>query len=231
MMGNWNNPAPNRFVANADGSEKRKIPGLRRIPSPRRRPLQSNPAGTWSPDGSRIVCTASDTHSRSPVVVVDIATGRRFPVAEGNEAIWLGRQTLLVESRDKPRTESRDLSSHPHFEPAAGARSVGSPMTARAPLIDGDHKSAVRASTARGELLVARVQPPHPADYLSTGAIAPPTDLPTLVSDLLPHPADGFDWAAAALGAGAATTLVAHGGAVLFTVRRRPGVSPSASSG
>jgi hypothetical protein len=41
---------------------------------------------------------------------------------------------------------------------------------------------------------------------------------------------DGFDSASAAVGAGAAIALVALGGAVLFTVRRRPGVSPSAST-
>jgi Tol biopolymer transport system component len=87
MMGNKiNGPGAVRFVANADGSEKRIIPGR-----------DSNPAGTWSPDGSRIVCTGSDTRSRSPIVVIDIATGRRSPVAEGNGAIWLDRHTLLVE--------------------------------------------------------------------------------------------------------------------------------------
>jgi Tol biopolymer transport system component len=75
------------FVANADGSDKRIFGTV----------CPSNPAGAWSPDGSRIVCTASDTHSRSPVVAVDIASGRRSAVAEGNGAIWLDRHTLLVE--------------------------------------------------------------------------------------------------------------------------------------
>jgi Tol biopolymer transport system component len=80
-------PGAAQFVANADGSEKRIIgPGC-----------PSNPAGAWAPDGTRIVCTASDTRSRSPVVVIDIATERRSPVAEGNGAIWLDRHTLLVE--------------------------------------------------------------------------------------------------------------------------------------
>ena len=70
-------------------------------------PIES--CGAWSPDGSRIVCTASDTHARSPVVVIDILAGdagdlgriairRRSPVAEGNGAIWLDRHTLLVEA-------------------------------------------------------------------------------------------------------------------------------------
>jgi hypothetical protein len=38
---------------------------------------------------------------------------------------------------------------------------------------------------------------------------------------------DGFDWLSAAIGAGAAAALVALGGAVLLTVRRRTAVSPS----
>jgi hypothetical protein len=40
---------------------------------------------------------------------------------------------------------------------------------------------------------------------------------------------DGFDWASAAVGAGAAMALVALGGAALLTVRRRSTVSPSPS--
>jgi hypothetical protein len=41
---------------------------------------------------------------------------------------------------------------------------------------------------------------------------------------------EGFDWASAAIGAGAAMALVALGGAVLLTVRRRTAISPSASA-
>jgi len=72
---------PCRFVANADGTERRVIPGW-----------ISNPAGTWSPDGGRIV--SSDGNG---VIVVDIATGDASRVAEGSAAIWLDRHTLLVE--------------------------------------------------------------------------------------------------------------------------------------
>jgi Tol biopolymer transport system component len=72
---------PCRFVANADGTERRVIPGC----------YGSNPAGTWSPDGTRIVCNGIG------VIVVDIATGDLSPVAEGNGAIWLNGHTLLVE--------------------------------------------------------------------------------------------------------------------------------------
>ena len=95
---------------------------------------------------------------------------------------------------------------------------------------------------------------PHGADYSSVSATPPPTSEPTvaqsapgspnaivgneggqpsgnLVSDSPSASADGFDWGDAALGAGAAMALIALGGAVLFTVRRRPSVSPSAWTG
>ena len=41
---------------------------------------------------------------------------------------------------------------------------------------------------------------------------------------------DGFDWASAAVGAGAALALLALGGAALLMVRRRTAMSPSAST-
>jgi len=67
--------------------------------------------------------------------------------------------------------------------------------------------------------------------YVSPNAIlGPATGEPTFVSESPETTGDGFDSASAALGAGAAIALVALGGAVLFTVRRRPGVSPSAST-
>jgi Tol biopolymer transport system component len=87
MMGHEiGGPGALRFVANADGTDRRVIPGR-----------ASNPAGTWSPDGRRIVCSGSDDASGGGVIVVDIATGRLSPVAKGNGAIWLDRHTLLVE--------------------------------------------------------------------------------------------------------------------------------------
>jgi Tol biopolymer transport system component len=84
MMGNEiGGPGALRFVANADGTELRSIPlgG-------------SNPAGTWSPDGNRIVC--SDFSGKS-IIVVDVAMGDASRVAKGSTAIWLNRHTLLVE--------------------------------------------------------------------------------------------------------------------------------------
>jgi hypothetical protein len=41
---------------------------------------------------------------------------------------------------------------------------------------------------------------------------------------------DGFDWASAVIGAGAAMAIVALGSAVFLTVRRRTAVSPSGAS-
>jgi hypothetical protein len=71
----------------------------------------------------------------------------------------------------------------------------------------------------------------HGADYSSFSATPPPTSEPTVASDSPSDSGDGFDWGDAALGAGAAMALIALSGAVLLTVRRRPGVSPSALTG
>jgi Tol biopolymer transport system component len=84
MMGHEiGGPGALRFVASADGTDRRVIPGR-----------ASNPAGTWSPDGGRIVCAAD---GGKHIVVVDIATGKASRVAKGKAAIWLDRHTLLVE--------------------------------------------------------------------------------------------------------------------------------------
>jgi len=84
---------------------------------------------------------------------------------------------------------------------------------------------------------------PHPAHYLSVSASPPPTSEPkvvlrrdgsqaepTVVFDSPSASGDGFDWSDAAVGAGAAMALVALSGAALFTVRRRAGGLPSAST-
>ncbi len=86
MMGSEiGGPGAIRFVSNADGTERRFILGR-----------ASNPVGTWSPDGKRIVCEGRDTRDH-PVIVVDVATGQVSPVAEADGAIWLDGHTLLVE--------------------------------------------------------------------------------------------------------------------------------------
>lgn len=74
-----------RWVANADGTERRLLPNVYGIP------CRSAPANTWSPDGSRIACAEA-----SRVTVIDIATGAATPVATGRGAIWLDDHTLLV---------------------------------------------------------------------------------------------------------------------------------------
>jgi Tol biopolymer transport system component len=85
MMGSEiGGPGALRFVANADGTERRVIPGACQ---------ESNPAGTWSPDGGRIVCSDDS----GGIIVVDIATGYGSPAAKGSAAIWLDRRTLLVD--------------------------------------------------------------------------------------------------------------------------------------
>jgi Tol biopolymer transport system component len=86
FMGSEGEGRPDRrYVANADGTDLRLLPDVYGIP------CFSNPAGTWSPDGSRIVCSEA-----SRVIVIDIATGDAAPVAQGRGAIWLDDHTLLV---------------------------------------------------------------------------------------------------------------------------------------
>jgi Tol biopolymer transport system component len=83
MMGSEiGGPGAIRFVANTDGTELRNIPGG-----------ASDPSGTWSPDGSRIVCSRFS----GGIIVVDIATGDATFVAEGSSAIWLDDHTLLID--------------------------------------------------------------------------------------------------------------------------------------
>jgi Tol biopolymer transport system component len=75
---------PCRFVANADGTGRRVIAGW-----------MANPAGTWSPGGSRIVTGTG--YPGGAIWVIDVATGERAEVARGGMAIWLDDHTLLVE--------------------------------------------------------------------------------------------------------------------------------------
>jgi hypothetical protein len=78
---------PGPFVANADGT------GLRALYSC----FDAIPAGTWSPDGSRIACNEALPPTYKIVVVVDVATGDVWRVAKGRAATWLDDHTLLVE--------------------------------------------------------------------------------------------------------------------------------------
>jgi hypothetical protein len=78
---------PCRYVANADGTDRRVIPGWEAIP-----------AGTWSPDGTRIVTMdILDAFPPEVILVTDVVTGEATRVAKGRAAIWLDDHTLLVE--------------------------------------------------------------------------------------------------------------------------------------
>jgi Tol biopolymer transport system component len=76
-----------RWVADADGTGRRAVAPC----------YDSIPAGTWSPDGSRIVCNESGPPTYDTILVVDVATGHATRVARGRGAIWLDDHTLLVE--------------------------------------------------------------------------------------------------------------------------------------
>jgi len=73
-----------RWVANADGTERRSLPVC-----------AVSPAGTWSPDGSRIVCFGHI----GAIAVIDIATLQMREVVERTNggAIWLDDHTLLID--------------------------------------------------------------------------------------------------------------------------------------
>ena len=71
---------------------------------------------------------------------------------------------------------------------------------------------------------------PGPWVYPTTTGASDSAGSAGLVSNVRATTGGGFDSASAALGAGAAIAVVALGGAVLFIVRRRPTVSPSASA-
>jgi dipeptidyl aminopeptidase/acylaminoacyl peptidase len=78
---------PCRLLANADGTNRQVITGW-----------MANPAGTWSPDGSRIVAMEKFGEGEPEViVVVDVATEEATIVAYGRAAIWLDDRTVLVE--------------------------------------------------------------------------------------------------------------------------------------
>jgi Tol biopolymer transport system component len=85
LSGEVEHCGPCRWVAHADGTERGVLLGC----------FDSSPAGTWSPDGRRIVCVDGDEHG---IIVVHVGTGRASRVAEGSSAIWLDRHTLLVEA-------------------------------------------------------------------------------------------------------------------------------------
>jgi hypothetical protein len=94
--------------------------------------------------------------------------------------------------------------------------------------------SLAAPATAGAEPAGSMLTPGTPGGYsgapMQKGDIGVPASDTTLASG---SPADtdaGFDWLSAAIGAAAATALVALGGAAFLTVRRRTAVSPSPGS-
>ena len=77
--------APCRLVAKSDGTDRWIVPGC----------SYSVAAGTWSPDGNRIVCQGGGVERR--IIVVHMGTGLRTFVAVGSGATWLDNHTLIVE--------------------------------------------------------------------------------------------------------------------------------------
>jgi hypothetical protein len=73
-------------------------------------------------------------------------------------------------------------------------------------------------------------EPSTGSGYTSLNATTGPSPTEPTFASGSPSSNDGFDWASAAIGAGAAMALVALGSAALLTVRRRTTVSPSASA-
>jgi Tol biopolymer transport system component len=78
---------PGRFLSHVDGTGFRFLPGG-----------ASNTSGTWSPDGTRIVCSGDDGVSGGGVLVIDVATGDITHRVEGRSAIWVDDHRLLVEA-------------------------------------------------------------------------------------------------------------------------------------
>jgi hypothetical protein len=125
-------------------------------------------------------------------------------------------------------------------DPPAGINSGLGPADSSRPAVDSD-QSSVKPGVSDYSSLNSITPPPSESSsasgssnassgYASLNAITGPTEAPTFVSGPPSDTADGFDWASAGIGAGAAMALVALGGAALLTVRRRTAASPSAAS-
>jgi hypothetical protein len=145
---------------------------------------------------------------------------------------WLGvlALALAVGSLAAPATAGA--------EPAGSMLTPGTPGGySGAPMQKGDigvPQKYASGNAVTGTPAGSMLTPGTPGGYsgapMQKGDIGVPASDTTLASG---SPADtdaGFDWLSAAIGAAAATALVALGGAAFLTVRRRTAVSPSPGS-
>jgi len=134
--------------------------------------------------------------------------------------------TITIRSRSKRKARQRVLTLTLAICALAIPASVAGAQSIEAP--HGADYSSYTAITGGSSGGSPQVDP----GYSSPNAIAGPLpDRFTVEQPTVEPPAstgDGFDWASAAVGAGAALALVALGGAALLTVRRRTAISPSA---
>ncbi len=123
--------------------------------------------------------------------------------------------------------------------PIEGGYSVNTTMTHENPhSIPGFGTAITRSETNKAEPSGLVGYPtPTPAGeraaerVVSSYGIPVPSGVePTLIAGSPASADDGFDWASAAVGAGAAMALAALGATALLTVRRRTTVSPSPSA-
>jgi hypothetical protein len=135
-------------------------------------------------------------------------------------------QTITTISRRRRRARWRRA-----LALALGACALALPASASAEAPHGADYSSLNPITGGAS------DPIPPIDGWNYNIIDPPMNAPeppavapgALGGDST-DAADGFNWASAAVGAGAAMALVALGGAALLTVRRRTGVSPTTAS-
>jgi hypothetical protein len=128
-------------------------------------------------------------------------------------------------------------SASPNLDPVivdtgSGAASDPAPAPPAPPtgLVDRHPQQSVPAPAESTALSPGNSTDPSPGYSSPTAITGTSVDEPAFVSSS-PSTGDQFDWADAALGAGAALALVALGGIALLTLRRRTAISPSVSTG
>jgi hypothetical protein len=124
---------------------------------------------------------------------------------------------------------SESSSENPGGSPAADSGYASLNATTEPPASEPTVASGYASLNATTEPPAS--EPTVASRYASLNATAgPPASEPTVLSGSPADPADGFDWASAGVGAGAAMALLALSGAAFLTVRRHTAVSPSGAS-